>query len=368
MPHLPDLPRSRDDDFAPEPIAARRALAERAAGRALPLLAGASVAPAEARGNVENLIGFAQVPLGLAGPLIVDTSSGPAEVYVPMATSEGALVAAHSRGMRLLRAGGGARSRVVREGLTQNPILVYDDAAQAIAARDRTRELVPELERLVERRSRHGRLRGVAPEVVGNRLIVRLAFTTGDAIGINMAAGATDEIARAIAEATGARARYVHGQDVEKRANARALIEGRGRSVVADVTVPRAALAELTRATPEDLVAIQRSYAVGFAPARDAQLAGAGRQRPRGGDARLRAGRGLRHRVRHRAARLPGDPSGRPVRQRHAAFPAGRDRRRRLARRARPPNASRSSAAAARARPIASPSCSARSCSPATSR
>jgi hydroxymethylglutaryl-CoA reductase (NADPH) len=265
MQHLPDLPRSRDDDFAPEPIAARRALAERAAGRALPLLAGVSVAPAEARGNVENLIGFAQVPLGLAGPLIVDTSSGPAEVYVPMATSEGALVAAHSRGMRLLCAGGGARSRVVREGLTQNPILVYDDAAQATAARDRTRELVPELERLVERRSGHGRLRGVAPEVVGNRLIVRLVFTTGDAIGINMAAGATEEIARAIAEATGARARYVHGQDVEKRANARALIEGRGRSVVADVTVPRAALAELTRATPEDLVAIQRSYAVGFA-------------------------------------------------------------------------------------------------------
>jgi hydroxymethylglutaryl-CoA reductase (NADPH) len=96
-------------------------------------------------------------------------------------------------------------------------------------------------------------------------LIVRLVFTTGDAIGINMAAGATEAIARRIAEATGARASYVHGQDVEKRANARALIEGRGRSVVADVTVPRASLSELARTTPEELVAILRSYAVGFA-------------------------------------------------------------------------------------------------------
>jgi hydroxymethylglutaryl-CoA reductase (NADPH) len=57
----------------------------------------------------------------------------------------------------------------------------------------------------------------------------------------------------------------VHGQDVEKRANARALIGGRGRSVVADVTIPRAALAELARVTPEQLAAIHAAYAAGFA-------------------------------------------------------------------------------------------------------
>lgn len=265
MTKLPDIPRSREDDFDPRLVAERRVLAEEAAGASFPLLAGRAVKPAEARGNVENLIGFAQVPVGLAGPMVVYTSGGRAEVYVPMATNEGALVASHSRGMRMMRAGGGARSRVTREGLTQNPILVYPDAARAIEARDALATLRPELEREVTRRSRHGRLVDVRADVLGNRLVVRLTFTTGDAIGINMAAAAADGIARKLAERTGARERYVHGQDVEKRANARALIEGRGRSVVADVTVPRAELAALARVTPEQMVAIQRTYAVGFA-------------------------------------------------------------------------------------------------------
>jgi hypothetical protein len=109
------LPRAADD-HAPEIVAERLALAARAAGRELPHLAGRAVPPASARGNAENLIGFAQVPLGLAGPLRADTTRGAVEVYVPLATNEGALIASHSRGMRLLAAGGGARSRVRARG------------------------------------------------------------------------------------------------------------------------------------------------------------------------------------------------------------------------------------------------------------
>ena len=78
-------------------------------------------------------------------------------------------------------------------------------------------------------------------------------------------AGIFDMVDGEVARRTGAEARYVHGQDVEKRANALALLEGRGRSAVADVTVPRALVAEVLRTTPEDLAAIGRSYAVGFA-------------------------------------------------------------------------------------------------------
>jgi hydroxymethylglutaryl-CoA reductase (NADPH) len=262
---LPRIPRSADDDFAPEPAAERRALAAREAGVELPYLAGAPVAPPEARGNVENLIGFAQVPVGLAGPMTVDTTAGLRQVYVPMATNEGALVASHSRGMRILNAGGGARSRVLREGLTQNPILVFADAAEAQAAAEAARGAREALAAIVGGLTSHGRLTDVRPDVVGNRLILSLVFTTGDAIGINMAARAADAISAELERRTGARARYVHGQDVEKRANARALVEGRGRSVVADVTIPREDLASLARVTPEDLVEIQRSYAVGYA-------------------------------------------------------------------------------------------------------
>jgi hydroxymethylglutaryl-CoA reductase (NADPH) len=262
---LPRIPRRRDDDHSAAAAEERRALLRSAVGVDLPHVAGAPVAPEEARGKVENLIGYAQVPLGIAGPLVCDTSMGRREVYVPLATTEGAMVASYSRGMRLLAAGGGARARVVREGLTQNPILVYRDAAGAIAARDEMRAAFEDLRALVATTTRHGALVELSAEPVGRRLVVRLVFTTGDAIGINMAARAAELVSAELARRTGAEARYVHGQDVEKRANARALIEGRGRSVIAEARVPRAALAELARVTPEDMAAVARSYATGFA-------------------------------------------------------------------------------------------------------
>jgi hydroxymethylglutaryl-CoA reductase (NADPH) len=259
------IPRDPRDDHAPAAVERRRALWRTASGSAPEHVAGAPVPLASARGKVENLVGFAQVPLGIAGPLLVDTSAGPRAVYVPLATTEGALVASYSRGMRLLAAGGGARARVVREGLSQAPVLVYASARAALAAAEVVHGSLRELQRLVGTTTRHGALVSATPEVVGRRLVVRLSFTTGDAIGINMAARAAELCAATLARRTRAEARYVHGEDVEKRANARALAEGRGRSVVAEAVVPRDALAELARTTPEELVAILRTYTVGFA-------------------------------------------------------------------------------------------------------
>jgi hydroxymethylglutaryl-CoA reductase (NADPH) len=262
---LPKIPRSSEDDFSQESVARRLDLCERAAGVALPHLAGRSVAPAEARGKVENLVGFAQVPLGIAGPLRVDTHRGEREVFVPMATTEGAMVASYARGMKLLCAAGTCRARVVAEGLSQHPMLVYADAAAAARAREAVPGLCAELERLTASSTAHGKLSRVEPELVGRRLVLRLVFTTGDAIGINMAARAAELCSELVARKTGAERRYVHGEDVEKRANARALHEGRGRSVVCDALVPRPLLAEHLRVTPEDLAAVHQSYQVGFA-------------------------------------------------------------------------------------------------------
>jgi len=261
---LPPIPRRESDDHGAEAVRERLALCEEAAGRSLPHLGGRPVPPGEARGKVENLIGFAQVPVGIAGPIRVDTHRGVREVYVPMATTEGAMVASYSRGMKALRAGGAVRARVVREGLSQHPVLVYPDAAAAGAASSIVDSVQADLERLVSGVTRHGRLLSARPELFGRRLVLCLDFATGDAIGINMAAQAAELCSRHVAEQTGAIARHVHGEDVEKRANSRALLEGRGRSVVAEATIPRRTSVELLRATPEDLVAIQRTYVVGF--------------------------------------------------------------------------------------------------------
>ncbi len=262
---LPRVPRSTEDDHSPAMVSERRELCERAAGRPLPHIGGRPVSPAESRGKIENLIGYAQVPLGIAGPLAVDTSQGVRSVYVPMATTEGAMVASYSRGMKVLNAAGRTRARVLRERLSQHPVLVYPDAASAARGAESALELQGEMQRLTASVTKHGSLEQVRPEVIGRRLVLCLEFTTGDAIGINMAARAADLCSERLAADTGALARYVHGEDVEKRANARGLIEGRGRSVVCDATIPGGILAEHLRVTPEDLVAIQRTYEVGFA-------------------------------------------------------------------------------------------------------
>lgn len=262
---LPAIPRSSGDDHAPAAVQGRLSLCERAAGRPLPHLSGAPVPAEQARGKVENLIGFAQVPVGIAGPLRLDTSSGPREAYVPMATTEGAMVASYSRGMKVLSAAGTARARVLREGLTQRPVLVYPDAAAAERASALLPDLARELEQLTASTTSHGRLAEVRGELAGRRLVLCLTFTTGDAIGINMAARAADLCARALAERTTPEAYYVHGEDVEKRANARAFHEGRGRSVVCDALVPSDVLEQHLRVTPAQLVAIHRTYQVGFA-------------------------------------------------------------------------------------------------------
>ena len=246
-------------------VRARHELAERAAGGALPHLGGLPVPPEAARGNIENMVGWAQVPVGLAGPLLLDGTHGRRDVLVPLATTEGALVASTSRGMGLVRGTGGVRARVTRDELSQHPVLVYADIEGALVAAEAARGSLERFRGLVATITTHGRLARVEPEVLGRRLVLRLVFTTGDAIGINMAAHGAELCCADLAVRTGAVERHLHGQDVEKRANARALIEGRGRSVVAEATVPRQVLAERVRTSPEAMVRVMRTYAAGFA-------------------------------------------------------------------------------------------------------
>jgi hydroxymethylglutaryl-CoA reductase (NADPH) len=211
------------------------------------------------------MVGWAQVPVGLAGPLLLDGTHGRRDVLVPLATTEGALVASTSRGMGLVRVAGGVRARVTRDELSQHPVLVYEDIEGALVAAEAARGSLERFQGLVSTITTHGRLVRVEPEVLGRRLVLRLVFTTGDAIGINMAAHGAELCCADLAVRTGAVERHVHGQDVEKRANARALIEGRGRSVVAEATVPRQVLAERARTSPEAMVRVMRTYAAGFA-------------------------------------------------------------------------------------------------------
>src|ERR1051325_2235768 len=111
------IPRAKDDDYTAEMAAARRQFIKQQTGKELHHVAECSFVPALLPGNVEHFIGVAQVPIGLAGPLLVNGEYAKGEFYVPLATTEGTLVASYSRGMRLCREAGEIRTPIVDEAM-----------------------------------------------------------------------------------------------------------------------------------------------------------------------------------------------------------------------------------------------------------
>ena len=111
--HDAHIPRSPDDDYTSEAAARRRAFVEGLTGARLDHVGRHSLDPSSLPGNIENFIGVAQVPIGFAGPLRINGEHAHGEFYIPMATTEGTLVASYNRGMRLLTECGGAKTTVV---------------------------------------------------------------------------------------------------------------------------------------------------------------------------------------------------------------------------------------------------------------
>ncbi len=90
-----------------------------------------SLDPASLPGNIENFVGVAQVPIGVAGPLVVNGEHAKGSFYVPMATTEGTLVASYNRGMNVLAACGGVRTTVVHDAMQRAPAFVFSSALEA---------------------------------------------------------------------------------------------------------------------------------------------------------------------------------------------------------------------------------------------
>ena len=107
------VPRDRENDYTREAAQARRAFAEKRTGASLEHVSSYSFDPAILTGNVEQFLGVAQVPIGLAGPLLVNGEHAQGEFYVPLATAEGTLVASYNRGMRLLHEAGGVKTTIL---------------------------------------------------------------------------------------------------------------------------------------------------------------------------------------------------------------------------------------------------------------
>lgn len=150
-----------------------------------------SVDPAELAGNIENFIGVAQVPIGLAGPLLVNGEHAEGEYYVPLATTEGTLVASYNRGMKLLNESGGVLVTVVDDAMQRAPAFVFKDARDARTFGDWIRVNFASIKSRTDATSAVGRLRDIQQFPAGKFVYLRFNYTTGDAAGQNMVGKAT---------------------------------------------------------------------------------------------------------------------------------------------------------------------------------
>ena len=142
-------------------------------------------------GNVENFIGVAQVPIGLAGPLLVNGEHAQGEFYVPLATAEGTLVASYNRGMRLLREAGGVTTTILDDAHAARARLPLPSAREARDFRGWLREHFDEIKRVAESTTRSGKLRNIEQYSASRMLFTRFNYTTGDAAGQNLTGKAT---------------------------------------------------------------------------------------------------------------------------------------------------------------------------------
>src|SRR3954467_6980062 len=127
------VPRDRDDDYTREATEERLRFLEEHTGARLEHVPAMSFDPAEVSGNVEQFIGVAQVPIGLAGPLRVNGEHAQGDFYVPLATAEGTLVASYNRGMKLVRESGGVTVTVMDDAMQRAPAFVFESARESRA-------------------------------------------------------------------------------------------------------------------------------------------------------------------------------------------------------------------------------------------
>lgn len=251
-----DLPLYRVGDELPPDEAAevRRKAVEEMADVDLDEVGGAHDAE-ESSSNVENAVGATRVPLGVAGPLEVEGEDAEGGYYLPMATTEGALVASVNRGCRAVVEAGGATAALTKEGMTRAPVFRVEDVAAARRLADWAQdEGLSEMKDAAESTTSHGELLDVEPYVAGDSVYLRFRYRTGDAMGMNMATVATRKAAAVVERETGAELVALSGNVcADKKPAGVNVVEGRGSSVAADVTLPAQLVEDVLNASAEEV-------------------------------------------------------------------------------------------------------------------
>ncbi len=249
------IPRDHKDDHSHHSAAVRRDFLVDHTGTTLDHVAGFSFDPHTTRGNIENFIGAAQVPIGIAGPLLVHGEHASGEFYVPLATTEGALVASYNRGMRVIHESGGATVTIAHDRMQRSPAFLFASAREARDFGLWINENIENIRTVAQGTTSVGMLEGITQFAVGPNLYLRFDYTTGDAAGQNMTSKATNAACQWITSA------YPHNVDfilsgnidTDKKHSQINTLLSRGKRVIAEVTTTAHTLQNLVGVSPKDL-------------------------------------------------------------------------------------------------------------------
>ncbi|WP_284736071.1 hydroxymethylglutaryl-CoA reductase [Dongia deserti] len=191
--------------------------------------------------NIENFIGTVKVPLGVIGPLRINGIHANGEFFVPLATSEAALVASYGRGADVVSSAGGASAAMVSEGVLRTPGFVFRDLMEAGLFIDWVASNDDALRAAAEATTRHGKLVSIEPVIDNDTVFLLCRYTTGDASGQNMVTIATQAACLYIEANTPIKPRHWFLEanfSGDKKASFLGLLTGRGRKVTASVIIP----------------------------------------------------------------------------------------------------------------------------------
>ncbi|MBR1369621.1 3-hydroxy-3-methylglutaryl-CoA reductase [Methanocalculus chunghsingensis] len=224
--------------------------------------------------NCENMIGCVQIPVGVAGPVTVCGEYAEGSFWLPLATTEGALVASVNRGCSAISKAGGAEVRILRDGMTRAPVFAAGSVAHAHEVVAFAEDHLMEIAEIAQSTTSHGEFLGMVPYVVGTSVFLRFEFDTKDAMGMNMVTIASQKVADFIARETGARLVALSGNMcTDKKPAAINLVEGRGKTVTAGVFLPDDLIRDVFKCdtaslldvnTRKNLVGSARAGAIGF--------------------------------------------------------------------------------------------------------
>ncbi len=249
------VPYDKEDNFSAKVIRHRQRFVEKFTGTSPKHLFKYSIDPKKLEGNIENFTGTAQVPIGFAGPIHVRGEHAQGEFLVPLATTEGTLVASYNRGIKVLNLSGGVEAIVADDCMQRAPVFVFSSARKARDFRTWVNEHMKEIAKAAEETSSIAKLLYIDTYLSNKFAYLRFNFATGDAAGQNMVGRATFAACSWILEQVDTVERFFLESNLatDKKGSQVNIMRTRGKRVTAEATIPREVLIQHMRVEPEAL-------------------------------------------------------------------------------------------------------------------